>query len=188
MLETEINPNDLKWHSEIEAAQIVSNPDVINWNDEADLVIVGLGGAGIAAANEALDLGHSVIGIDKTSGGGATARSGGIFYAGGGTPIQKEAGIEDSDENMFNYLIQETGDIVKEKTLKRFCETSAENTQWLMDNGVQFNSQYYQTKTSYPGAGYFLYHSDNSLVPSYMEKPLQLLGVIEGMRKVHLNQ
>ena len=22
----------------------------------------------------------------------------------------------------------------------------------------------------YPGAGYFLYHSDNSLVPSYMEK------------------
>ena len=104
MLETEINPNDLKWHSEIEAAQIVSNPDVINWNDEADLVIVGLGGAGIAAANEALDLGHSVIGIDKTSGGGATARSGGIFYAGGGTPIQKEAGIEDSVENMFNYF------------------------------------------------------------------------------------
>lgn len=170
MLETEINPNDLKWHSEIEAAQIVSNPNVINWNDEADLVVIGLGGAGIAAANEALDQGYSVIGIDKTSGGGATARSGGIFYAGGGTPIQKEAGVEDSVENMFNYLIQETGDIVKDSTLKKFCETSAENTQWLMDNGVQFNSQYYQTKTSYPGAGYFLYHSDNSLVPSYMEK------------------
>ena len=41
MLETEINPNDLKWHSEIEAAQIVSNPNVINWNDEADLKEVG---------------------------------------------------------------------------------------------------------------------------------------------------
>ena len=76
MLETEITPNDLKWHSEIEAAQIVSNPDVINWNDEADLVIVGLGGAGIAAANDALDQGHSVIGLDKTSGGGATAGAG----------------------------------------------------------------------------------------------------------------
>ena len=170
MLETEINPNDPKWYSEIEAAQIVANPNHINWNDEADLVIVGLGGAGIAAANEALEQGNTVIGIDKTSGGGATARSGGIFYAGGGTPIQKEAGVEDSVENMFNYLIQETGDIVKKSTLKRFCKTSAENTQWLMDNGVQFNSQYYKTKTSYPGAGYFLYHSDNSLVPSYMEK------------------
>ena len=61
---------------------VESTFDVINWNDEADLVVVGLGGAGIAAANEALDQGHSVIGIDKTSGGGATARSGGIFYAG----------------------------------------------------------------------------------------------------------
>ena len=28
---------------------------------------------------------------------------------------------------------------------------------------------YYKNKTSYPGAGYFLYHSDNSMVPSYME-------------------
>jgi 3-oxo-5alpha-steroid 4-dehydrogenase len=70
---------------------------------------------------------------------------------------------------MFNYLIQETGDIIKESTLKRFCETSAENTQWLMDNGVKFNSSYYKKKSSYPDAGYFLYHSDNSLVPSYME-------------------
>ena len=42
MLETEITPNDSKWYSEIEAAQIVSNPDVINWNDEADLVVLAL--------------------------------------------------------------------------------------------------------------------------------------------------
>jgi 3-oxo-5alpha-steroid 4-dehydrogenase len=169
MLETEINPNDEKWFSNIEAPQIVANPNLINWNDEADLVVVGLGGAGVAAANEALDNGSSVIAIDKTSGGGATARSGGIFYAGGGTSIQKEAGVEDSPENMFNYLIQETGDIVKESTLRKFCETSAESTEWLINNGVRFNSSYYKTKTGYPGAGYFLYHPDNSLVPTYMK-------------------
>ena len=93
MLETELNPKNEKWFSDIEAPQIVNDPNLISWNDESDLVIVGLGGAGIAAANEALDQDHSVIAIDKTSGGGATARSGGIFYAGGGTPIQKEAGI-----------------------------------------------------------------------------------------------
>ena len=169
MLETELNPSHEKWFSNIEAPQIVANPNLVNWNDEADLVVVGLGGAGVAAANEALDNGNSVIAIDKTSGGGATARSGGIFYAGGGTSIQKEAGVEDSPENMFNYLIQETGDIVKESTLRKFCETSAENTEWLINNGVQFNSSYYKTKTGYPGAGYFLYHPDNSLVPSYMK-------------------
>ena len=170
MLETEISPSEELWLSDVEAPQIISDPNLFAWDDEADLVIAGLGGAGIAAANEALDQNLTVIGIDKTSGGGATAKSGGVFYAGGGTPIQQAAGVEDTPENMFNYLIQETGDIVKETTLKKFCETSAENTQWLMDNGVQFNPSYYKVKTSYPGAGYFLYHSDNSLVPSYMEK------------------
>ena len=170
MLVTEINPNDELWFSEVEAPQIITDPNLFTWDDEADLVIAGLGGAGIAAANEALEQHLTVIGVDKTTGGGATAKSGGVFYAGGGTPIQLAAGVKDSPENMFNYLIQETANIVKESTLRKFCDTSAENTQWLMDNGVQFDSSYYKIKTSYPGAGYFLYHSDNSLVPSYMEK------------------
>lgn len=172
MLETEINPNNDLWLSEVESPQIINDPNLFSWDDEADLVVAGLGGAGVAAANEALDNHLSVIAIDKTSGGGATAKSGGVFYAGGGTPIQNAAGVEDSPENMFNYLIQETGDIVSKETLKRFCDTSPENTQWLMDNGVQFDPSYYEIKTSYPGAGYFLYHSDNSLVPSYMENAI----------------
>jgi 3-oxo-5alpha-steroid 4-dehydrogenase len=170
MLVTEINSNDELWFSEVESPQIITDPNLFDWDDEADLVIAGLGGAGIAAANEALDQNLTVIGIDKTSGGGSTAKSGGVFYAGGGTPIQIAAGAQDTPENMFNYLVQETGDIVKKSTLKKFCNTSAENTQWLIDNGVQFDPSYYKIKTSYPGAGYFLYHSDNSLVPSYMEK------------------
>ena len=144
MLDTELNPSSDLWLSDVEAPQIITDPNLFKWDDQADLVIAGLGGAGIAAANEALDQGLSVIGIDKTTGGGSTAKSGGVYYAGGGTPIQKEAGIDDSPENMFNYLIQETGDIIKESTLKKFCETSAENTQWLMDNGVKFNSSYYK--------------------------------------------
>ena len=124
MLETEINPNNDLWLSEVESPQIINDPNLFSWDDEADLVVAGLGGAGVAAANEALDNHLSVIAIDKTSGGGATAKSGGVFYAGGGTPIQNAAGVEDSPENMFNYLIQETGDIVSKETLKRFCDTS----------------------------------------------------------------
>ena len=172
MLETEINTNDELWLSKVEAPQIISDPNLFSWDDEADLVVAGLGGAGIAAANEALDHQLSVIGIDKTNGGGSTVKSGGVFYAGGGTPIQLAAGVEDTPENMFNYLIQETGDVVKKSTLKKFCDTSAETTQWLMDNGVQFDSSYYKIKTSYPGEGYYLYHSDNSLVPSYMQNAI----------------
>ena len=79
MLVTEINPNDELWLSEVEAPQIITDPNLFAWDDEADLVVAGLGGAGIAAANEALDQNLSVIGIDKTSGGGATAKSGGVL-------------------------------------------------------------------------------------------------------------
>ena len=107
-------------------------------------MIAGLGGAGIAAANEALDQGLSVIGIDKTTGGGATAKSGGVFYAGGGTPIQKAAGVEDSPENMFNYSDSRNWRYCQRINFKKFCDTSAENTQWLMDNGVKFDSSLLQ--------------------------------------------
>ena len=117
MLETEINPNDELWLSKVEAPQIISDPNLFSWDDEADLVVAGLGGAGIAAANEALDQQLSVIGIDKTNGGGSTAKSGGVFYAGGGTPIQNAAGVEDTPENMFNYLIQETVYIINQSRL-----------------------------------------------------------------------
>jgi len=79
MLETEINPNDELWLSEVEAPQIITDPNLFAWDDEADLIVAGLGGAGIAAANEALDQNLTVIGVDKTSGGGATAKSGVSF-------------------------------------------------------------------------------------------------------------
>ena len=100
MLETEINSNDELWLSEVESPQIITDPNLFSWDDEADLVIAGLGGAGIAAANEALDQNLTVIGIDKTNGGGATAKSGGIYYAGGGTPIQLAAGVKDTPETV----------------------------------------------------------------------------------------
>ena len=121
MLETELNPKSNNWFSSVEEPKIVTDVNSISWDDEADLVVIGLGGAGIAACLEALEQKLSVIGLDKTSGGGATARSGGVFYAGGGTSIQKEAGVEDSIDNMYNYLKQEVGDVVKYDTLRKFC-------------------------------------------------------------------
>ena len=57
MLVTEISPNDELWLSKVEAPQIITDANLFAWDDEADLVIAGLGGAGIAAANEALDQG-----------------------------------------------------------------------------------------------------------------------------------
>ena len=78
MLETEINPNDEMWLSEIEAPQIITDPNLFAWDDEADLVVAGLGGAGIAAANEDVDHKLTVIGDGNKSGDGCTTTGGGV--------------------------------------------------------------------------------------------------------------
>ena len=84
--------------------------------------------------------------------------------------MQKEAGIPDSPDNMFNYLEMEIGDIVNKDTLRRFCEESAPTISWMEDHGVDLRSSLWPHKTSYPAPQYFLYHSDNSLVSPYNEK------------------
>lgn len=158
---------DPNWLSDIEASQSLAALGDIDWDDVADVVVIGLGGAGVACALQALEFDQSVIAIDRFEGGGATKASGGVIYAGGGTAIQKEAGIEDTPENMFNYLKMEIGDIVSEACLRDFCEQSAPTIDWMRSHDVDLRATYWPKKTSYPAPEYFLYHSDNSLVPSY---------------------
>ena len=69
-------------------------------SDAYDIIVVGFGAAGAAAAIEAADNGARVLVLDRGYGGGATALSGGIVYAGGGTAEQRAGGYEDSPENM----------------------------------------------------------------------------------------
>jgi 3-oxo-5alpha-steroid 4-dehydrogenase len=66
----------------------------------ADVVIVGFGAAGACAAVEAADTGADVLVLDRFQGGGASAVSGGVVYAGRGTPQQRDAGVEDSVDAM----------------------------------------------------------------------------------------
>ncbi len=159
--------NDENWHSEVEAPLEVKSSKDVKWSKEADVIVVGVGGAGIATALQSIENGLSVIAVDRFDGGGATKASGGVIYAGGGTSTQKKAGVEDSAENMFNYLKLETQNIVSDKTLRDFCEKSAPTVEWLKSHNVDLRSTLWPKKTSYPAPQYFLYHSDNSLVPSY---------------------
>ncbi|WP_371395284.1 FAD-binding protein [Fretibacter rubidus] len=161
---------DKNWHSSIEACEVVNDSADIPWDDRADVIVIGLGAAGVSCSLQALELGQSVIAIDRFDGGGATVASGGVIYAGGGTAPQLDAGIEDTPENMFNYLKMEVGDIIKDSTLMDFCEQSAPTISWMQSHGVDFRSDYWPNKTSYPAPEYFLYHSDNSLIESYKAK------------------
>jgi len=137
----------------------------------ADVVIVGFGGAGACAALEAAAAGASVIVIDRFTGGGATALSGGVVYAGGGTLQQMEAGVTDSPDAMFDYLALEVGDAVTPATLRAFCEGSAGMVAWLAGHGVPFEGSLCTDKTSYPTNRHYLYYSGSELSSGSVAPP-----------------
>lgn len=137
--------------------------------DHFDLVIVGFGVAGACAAIEARDRGANVLVLDRGMGGGATALSGGVMYAGGGTPYQKANGYDDTPENMFNYLRQEVKGAVSDATLRRFCDDSVGNLAWLEQQGARYASSLCEYKTSYPTDRHYLYFSGNEKAWPYKE-------------------
>ncbi|WP_436535438.1 FAD-binding protein [Actinoplanes sp. HUAS TT8] len=128
-----------------------------------DVVVVGFGAAGACAAIEAADAGARVLVLDRFGGGEATAISGGVVYAGGGTAPQRAAGVVDTPEEMAAYLREEVGDTVSPATLRRFCEQSAGMIDWLAGLGVPFDARTCPYKTSYPTNRHYLYFSGSEI-------------------------
>ena len=155
--------------SAVQPLLTIADSDAIQWDDTTDVLVVGFGGAGACAAIQARESGADVIAIDRFGGGGATAYSGGIIYA-GNTRFQREAGYQDSADQMYEYLKMEVGDVVKAETLRRYCDDSASNIDWLLGHGVPYSSEYYPEKTIYPPDGKFLYYSGNEKVPEFAAK------------------
>lgn len=145
----------------------VASAEQLDWAQHCELLVVGFGGAGACAAIEAADRGLAALAVERFAGGGATALSGGVVYAGGGTPYQQQAGYQDSSEAMLRYLRQEVGEAVSSATLGDFCARSCEQLAWLERQGVAFEASVPPHKTSYPSDQYYLYYSGNEAVPAY---------------------
>lgn len=146
---------------------VVDNTGDVTWDAHCDVLILGFGAAGACTALEAAGSGAQVMLCDRFEGGGASAKSGGVVYAGGGTAQQRLAGIVDTPRAMHDYLRQETGEVVSESTLQSFCRHSASMIDWLSRLGVQFDATIPPVKTSYPADGYYLYYSGNEAVRDY---------------------
>ena len=109
-----------------------------------DVIVLGGGGSGLAAASEAARAGAKVILLEKNPKlGGSTGWSVGSYSA-AGTPHQKRAGIlNDTPDMHFEDLGKFTAALGLESrdnlALRRILvDNSAETFQWLMDNGVVF--------------------------------------------------
>ena len=103
----------------------VNARDVANWDLQAGVVIAGYGIAGAAAAIEAARAGSDVVVLERTGGwGGAAALAGGFVYLGGGTPIQRACGFEDSVDNMRTFLCAAMGPGADEHRIADYCAGS----------------------------------------------------------------
>lgn len=121
-----------------------TDTSTMTWDQETDIVVVGLGGAGAAAAWQAGNAGANVIAIEATKeAGGSTNICGGLINIGGGNDLQKAAGFEDSVENYYNFLVAAVGLGADEEQIKVFTEKSPELYTWLTDTlGVKFAPGY----------------------------------------------
>ncbi|MGE0665062.1 MAG: FAD-dependent oxidoreductase [Sphingomonadales bacterium] len=104
-----------------------------------DVIVIGGGGGGMSAALVAAATGARVLLVEAGSRcGGATALSGGAFYA-AGTRVQQAAGIEgDSAEAMYTYGMALNRYRMEPSVFRRFCEETGGALHWLIDLGVQF--------------------------------------------------
>lgn len=106
-----------------------------------DVLVIGGGGAGLAAAIEAREAGARVVLIEKNEAlGGSTVWSIGSFTA-TQTPHQQARGIDDSPDEHFADMPGFSGKLADRDNpaLRRmFVDNASDTLRWLMGHGVEF--------------------------------------------------
>ena len=104
-----------------------------------DVVVVGSGGAGLAAAIQAHDEGASVLIVEKmpTIGGNTIKASAGMNAA--ETRFQRVKGIQDSKELFYEETLKGGKNKNNPELLRRFVENAPEAIEWLATRGIMLN-------------------------------------------------
>jgi fumarate reductase flavoprotein subunit len=104
-----------------------------------DVVVVGSGGAGLAAAIQAHDEGASVLIVEKmpSIGGNTVKASAGMNAA--ETRFQRVKGIHDSKELFYAETLKGGYNKNNPELLHRFVENAPQAIEWLADRGIMLN-------------------------------------------------
>ena len=138
--------------------------DVPRWDLETDVIVVGYGAAGAAAAIGATAAGAQVTLFEVASGrGGTSAMAGGDIYLGGngGTPAQRENGFEDDTEDFYRYMLMAGGPDADEARVRFYAENALDHYHWLKEQGIPYRNTHLPGKVMAPGTGDCLIWSGN---------------------------
>lgn len=104
-----------------------------------DVVVIGTGGAGLAAALEAKNGEKDVIVVEKMSivGGNTLRATGGLNAA--GTSVQKQLGIEDSPEKHFEDTMKGGHEKNDPELVKVMTDNAADSVEWLIGIGADLS-------------------------------------------------
>jgi flavocytochrome c len=108
----------------------------VEYVTEADVVVVGAGGAGLAAALTAAQAGSSVILLEKSDlmGGNSNAAMAGINVV--GSDVQRRLGATGTVEEY--EAAQMNNDLAREDLVDALAASSGETADWFADLGVVF--------------------------------------------------
>jgi len=138
--------------------------EAIDQTLDCDLLIIGFGVTGAAAALEARERGADVLVLERaTAGGGTSALSEGVIYLGGGTRLQRDLDVEDDPDSLYRFLDATCG-VSNKELLRKFSDGSVAHFDWLEAQGVPFNRELYTDKHICPPAGPGLFSTSNEKV------------------------
>lgn len=149
-------------------APLAVNAAETDFDDEADVIVIGTGAAGSSAAARATELGLSVIVLEKLriTGGSTAVCNGGFAIC--GTDLQEAAGLKDSPELMEKELLA-MGKVNDPALVHAYVTQCLDVYHWAKGLGVEF-------RAPTTGAGM-------SVARQHMTKTSQMLGVFHDLAK-----
>lgn len=148
---------------------------VKDWQETTDVLVIGSGFAGLAAAIEARVVGASVTVIEKMPVAGGNSIINGGDFAAAGTKMQKEEGIEDSPELMLKDMLRAGAYINHVERAKLVADQSNNALEWCMDFlGAKFSGVGFHGGHSVKRAHHTINGSGSEVVNKMLAKAREL--------------
>ncbi len=147
------------------------------WDEEVDVVIIGSGFAGLAAAIEAKQAGASVAVLEKMPTlGGNSIINGGVFAV-AGSPKQEAEGIKDSPELLMKDMMKAGLHMNHPELARMIAEQSREAVEWTEALGVEYKERCTHLGGHTVPRSYSTWNGSGSAIVNKEAEKLKSLGV-----------